>query len=329
MILMNEIDEKLTRIGLNTRIVFICYVDTFWAPLEDTIKNPDRFTMLFAPIHRSYAYSMPDGRGNTKIEPYKRNKNVFPNSLAASLDYLDVWKKKWGGAVMAYEYHFWRHYDYSISGIMGAKLLNEDVKMYHANGVNGIIQDGSQRAFFPNGLRFYTYARTLYDVTLSYETLEAKYLSTAYGEDWKLFRDYLEKLEEALPFAFFSRDEASKRPNGHYDPEMAKKIATIRDITKEGRELISAHYNSDYRARTVAVRLLEHHADFCDLISDWMSAKARGEIDRAAELLETARIECGKFEAEFERYFDHGLYFSEYGHCQRTKAVTPDSALTI
>jgi hypothetical protein len=42
MMLMNEVDEKLTAANLNTRIVFICYVDTFWAPLEEKIKNTNK-----------------------------------------------------------------------------------------------------------------------------------------------------------------------------------------------------------------------------------------------------------------------------------------------
>ena len=329
MILMNEIDEGLTRAGLDTRIVFICYVDTFWAPLEESIKNSKRFTMLFAPIFRSYAYSMPEGRHNTVIEPYKRNKNIFPPTLAASFDYLDEWKKVWQGAVVAYEYHFWRHYDYSLSGQMQARLIHEDVRLYRENGVNGIIEDGSQRAFFPNGLRFYTYARTLFDTSLSFEEIEEEYLSSAYGEDWRDFRDYLNRLEDALPYAFFSRDEAAKRPMGHFDPEMAKRIATIPDITKDARALIESHYNSDYRVRTVMIRMLEKHAIFCELVSDWMAAKARGEIELAASLLEKARVECGKFELQLERYFDHGLYFSEYSHCQRTKSDVNSSAIYI
>lgn len=329
MILMNEVDEKLTKAGLSTRIVFICYIDTFFAPTEESIKNPARFTMLFAPGHRSYAYSMPNGRGNTVIKPYVRNKNRYPMDLASSFDYLDEWKKVWGGAVMAYEYHFWRHYCNSISGQTEAKLLNEDVKLYKENGVNGIIEDGSQRFFFPNGLRFYTYARTLYDTSLSYEQIEEDYLSCLYGEDWRDFRDYFEKLEEALPYEFLSRREAETRKNGHYDPEMAKKIATIRDITKEGRELIKSHYNSDYRVRTLGIRLLEKHALFCDLISDWIAAKARGEIELAKELLEKARIECGKFEAEYEKYFDHGMYFLEYASNMSTKPMTADDFVVL
>jgi hypothetical protein len=75
--------------------------------------------------------------------------------------------------------------------------------------------------------------------------------------------------------------------------------------------------------------MLEKHADFCDLIGDWMAAKARGEIELAEKLLDKARIECGKFELQFERYFDHGLYFSEYVHCQRTKKDAGMSAIMI
>ena len=60
-----------------------------------------------------------------------------------------------------------------------------------------------------------------------------------------------------------------------------------------------------------------------------MAAKARGEMELAKELLELARIECGKFEWEIGRYFDHGLYFSEYGHCQNTKPYSSDNVVQI
>ena len=316
VILLNEIDQKLTEAKLDTRIVFISYVDTTWAPLTETLKNPKRFTMLIAPIFRSYAYSMPDGRGKTKIEPYKRNKNVFPADLASSLDYFDEWKKTWKGANVAYEYHFWRHQCYYLSGLGLARLINDDVKMYKENDVNGIIEDGSQRSFFPNGLAFYTYARTLYDTSLSYEEILEEYYKAAYGDGWRELCDYLARLEWCLPFEFFSRDEARKNKNVHYDPEMAKRIESIHDVTKQGRELIKAYYNSDYRVQTLSVRLLEKHADFCDMIADWMAAKARGEIDLAKELMHKARIECGKFEAEFGTYYDHANYFMEYVYTQ-------------
>lgn len=79
--LMNEIDELLSEAGIDTKIVFICYVDTFWAPIKERIKNPDRFALLFAPIFRSYARSLPSDRAKTELIPYNRNKNVFPLTL--------------------------------------------------------------------------------------------------------------------------------------------------------------------------------------------------------------------------------------------------------
>ena len=322
--LMNEIDEFLTEAGIDTKIVFICYVDTFWAPNKERIKNPDRFVLLFAPIYRSYACSLPKERKKTKLVPYNRNKNAFPRDLASSLDYLAEWKKSYDGPVVAFEYHFWRHYNYSISGQMQAKILYDDVKAYGENGIDGIIQCGSQRALFPSALRMYVFAMAMYDDKLTYEEIEADYLSHLYGEDWPEFRAYLLKLEEALPFDFFSRDSARLRKNCHTDPVMAESIASIRKITEEGRRLIKDHYNSDYRVRTVAVRLLEKHADYCDLTSDWIGAKARGEFKLARELLELARIEFGKFEAEIRRYFDHGMAFSEFYH---TLAVESKAAI--
>ena len=212
---------------------------------------------------------------------------------------------------------------------MQAKLLYDDVQIYKNEGIDGIIACGSQRSLFPNAHRLYTFARAMYDTTLSYKEIEADYMSHAYGDSWCEIRDYMRRLEEALPFDFFSRDEARGRDNGHYDPDMAEKISTIREITKEGRELIKKHYNSDVRVRTVSIRLLEKHAYFSDLISDWMAAKARGELDRAKELLEFARVEFGKYESEIKRYFDHGQYFLEFGHCQNAKSKSKDDVLSI
>ena len=171
-------------------------------------------------------------------------------------------------------------------------------------------------------MSFYSYARTLFDTSLSYEEIEEEYFSCAFGEDWKKFRKYLADIYDALPFAFFSRDEAWYRKNVHYDLDRAKKIAEIRNITKEGRNLIKSHKKAGARIRSISLKLLEYHAHFCDLVSDWMSAKARGEINLAMELYQKARIETGKFESEVESYFDHNLYFTEYFHAQNL--VSPE-----
>lgn len=55
MMLMNDIDDALTALDLDTHIVFISYVDTRWAPRHVMIRNTKRFTMLMAP-NRSTNY---------------------------------------------------------------------------------------------------------------------------------------------------------------------------------------------------------------------------------------------------------------------------------
>ena len=87
------------------------------------------------------------------------------------------------------------------------------------------------------------------------------------------------------------------------------------------------HYESDYRSRTFSVRLLEYHADFCDLISDWILAKAQGDDEKGNELYDKARVEFGKREAEIQTYFDHHIYFGAYFYTNRVKKVQMQQTL--
>ena len=107
------------------------------------------------------------------------------------------------------------------------------------------------------------------------------------------------------------------------DPKRAEKIASIKELTKKGRELIKAHYNSDERVQTVSVRLLEQHADLCDLISEWMVEKALGHDEKSEEEFQRIRIEFGKREQAMEMYYDHWQFFGEYELVQLLK--TPEN----
>lgn len=320
VMLLNEIDEKLTKAGSKTKIVFNAYVDTTWAPLEETIRNEDRFLLQIAPYFRSYAKSLPENRQKTELLPYNRNHNTYPATFEASLDYFDEWRKIWNGNSISAEYHYWRHQCADITGLMQAKVIYDDIQAYIVNGIDGIMACGTQRPFFPNGFSFYTFARTMFDASLSFEEIKEDYYLHAYGENWKQFNGYLEKVYDVLPYEYFSKDLAEARMGGYFDLDRSEKLKTMREVTNEGRALIKANHKYDYRVRTVSLRLLEYHADFCDLIADWMTAKAEGEDEKANELLEKARRESGRREIEFEKYFDLYLYFNEYLNVQKLEA---------
>ena len=304
VILLNMLDEELTKRKLDTRIVFIVYVDTSWPPETEKIINQDRFTMLLAPISRSYTMTLPEWGVKAKTVPYERNKLTLPKDLEEYFAYLAEWKKMWHGACMCYEYHFWWHMVLDASGFELAKRINEDIKVYEKYGINGLIEDGTQRPFYPTGYHFYTYARTLFDSSLSCEEIAEDYFSCAFGDTWKKFYAYLEELGDAIDY-YYLHDMMKKL---HYSEENVKKLARVPEIVAKGLELIKEHYNSDYRIRTASVRILEKHAKHTELLAAALAKKAVGLDDEAMELYEKYRIESGKDEIELGLYFDHTLY---------------------
>ena len=308
VVLMNELDEALSERGLKTRIVFIQYLDTTWAPKKEFIKNPDRFALLTAPITRNYSFSMPTEKGNEVASEYVRNKNTLPDTLEKYLAHLSEWRKSWVGPTFSFEYYFWLNQCYDMSSLHLARLVNEDVKAYLSMNVDGIISCGSQRSFFPTGAAFYSLARSMFDSSLSADEIIEDYLSHAFGEDWRRFADYLKKIQSAMPYELFSL-QRGRRHHTIVDDKNVAILAEVKNVIESGRELIRSHLNSDVRVRTVAVRLLEKHAQYCEAIAEITAERARGRIDTALDMLDKFKVRFGKHEAEIEEYFDHNLHF--------------------
>ena len=306
MMVMNDTDEELTRRGLDTRLVFIAYHDTAWAPKVETLKNPDRFTMLLAPISRSYAMTLPEEGLTSKPTEYVRNKIQRPRNLEEYLVLFEEWKKMWKGANMSYEYHFWRPQCFDLSGIVLAKRVYEDILAYKKFNINGIIEDGSQRSFFPNGFAFYTYARCLYDNSTPFEEIAEDYYSHIYGENGKKIYTHLEKIAELVPYTYLH----GARPNAPYAPELLENFKEVKAMCAEMREFIKANYTSPVRVQTVSIRLLEAHCEFCELLCDALMEKCVGNNEAAGELYNKFRVEFGKREVAIERYYDQWLWMN-------------------
>ena len=306
--MLNMIDAELTKRKLSSRIVFIAYGSTVWPPEYEKLINQDRFTLLFAPISRRYTSSLPEVMQAEPILPYDRENPVLPSTIDGSFSYLDGWRKTWRGANIAYEYHFWRHQYFDLGGTKLSRIVCEDVKNYLKNGISGIIEDGSQRSFFPTPLTFYTYARTLFDTSLSYEEICEDCLSHLFGEGWREFYAYLDELSDAFDFKYISAEKSANPKIGrHYNPEMAEKLKSVPEITARGRKLIKEHYTLPERTMTYAVRLLDLHADYADLLADAVAAKAVGDDETADKLYEKFRLEMGRREVYFQTCFDHTL----------------------
>ncbi len=307
VMLLNEIDRSLAAKKLETRIVFIQYTETIWAPLTETIDNPDRFTFMVAPIGRSYTHSLTDKV--SVLPPFERNKIVLKIDLDDHIAHYKKWRKTWGGAALAFEYHFWRHQNADPSGLLLAKRVFEDIIAYKSNGIDGIIACGSQRSYFPTGFAYYVYARKQFDISLSFEVLLEEYFSCAFGEDWKQFVVYLEGIADCFGHKYLEGEESVDPDRSkYYNPERAEKLRGFNAVLEKGMELIKSHYNSDDRIKTVSVRLLEEHAAITALMAATFAYKADGDQEKAVESFQKFDALMKEREEHLQRYFPYLMY---------------------
>ena len=303
--LLNELDEACTAHGVTTRFVFDVYHDTMWAPLTVSIKNPERFVMQLAPISRSYTRAL-SGEPLPEIPPFVRNNTPSARSLDAFIPFYNEWKEKaFTGETLVFEYHFWRHQHYDLSHLALARRIFEDIEVYRSLGITGMLACGSTRSFFPNGFAYYVYARKLFDLSLTYDELVEDYFSHAYGEGWREVYKYLEEIYDVFGFGFLEGEESKdKSISLFFDPERAKKLGTVREVTPKGIELSKKLVNTPIRTRVLSAKLLAYHAEYCNLLADALVYKALGEEDKAIAEFDKVRAHMSKNEAYLELYFD-------------------------
>ena len=279
VMMLNDIDAELTRRALDTHVVFIAYVDTLWGPMEEKINNEKRFTMLFAPITRLYTETYQVEPDASKMAPCICNKLDLPKGMAENLAYLEDWKKMWKGDVFCYEYHFHMHQYFDMGGVYLAKLVYDDVHGLKKNGLSGIVEDCSQRSFFPTGLAFYVYAEALFDLDKSFPTLVEEYFSAAFGKDWRLAYDYLSAISENTEFGFIAGEESRDR----FDPAKVPSFEKIIEIADSFGATIDAQIEKDVRCQYVHWDLMRWQIKYAKIYAEGMIHLARGNADEASK----------------------------------------------
>ena len=308
LMIMNELDDILTARGLDTRIVFICYVDTLFAPEEVTINNPQRFSLLYAPIHRSYCSSVDENAPVPEAQPYVRNAWTNPPDAMAHLALLRKWQEKWPGPTFSYEYHFWRHQYRDPSGLYIARRIYEDIKSLRYMGIDGYVEDGSQRSFFPNGLAIYVYAETLLNRDVEFDALVEDYYSHCYGADWEKALAYMTRIRDVFDYDYMAGERSADANRGRfYNPEMTAQLETAAELAARGRKMGKEHRKNPTRPQAVSWRLLELNAEYIEGYGKVMVALSKGHPSAAYEHAVDLYRSFGAHEFEIERYYDHCL----------------------
>jgi Domain of unknown function (DUF4838) len=124
VVMLNDIDRKLSALHLDTRIVFLAYVDLLWPPEHQRIQNPDRFVLMFAPITRTYSKTFSTDRALPALPPFERNKLTFPHTIEQNLAFLRAWQAQFvrddgqPADSFDFDYHLmWDHCRHSANGM--------------------------------------------------------------------------------------------------------------------------------------------------------------------------------------------------------------------
>ena len=305
---MNEIDAELIKRELSTRIVFCCYVDTTWPAETERLNNPERFTLLLGAISRKYTESVSPKVKDIEITKYKKNSITLLETVDEYVSYAKEWQARCHMPIFVYEYHFWINQYYDLGVLDLARVIHSDVRGYRSNGINGMIEDGSQRSFFPNGLCFYVYAQTLFDSSLEFDAIVEDYFSHAYGEDFREAIAFFEKLGKLCNYSYLAGElSANEQIGKFYNPAMADGYRKVPALVAEFAPFLEAHKNMPMRAQTVAFKLLRRYAEYCDKLSPILVLKCYGAGKEAADAYLRFLDDFGKYEIDMERCFDQHM----------------------
>ncbi len=300
VMLLNELDEKLTAAGLDTKIVFLMYVDLLWAPEHEVIKNPDRFIAMFAPIKRTYSHTLREGAAgadNMVLPPYVRNKLHFSDDVADNVAHRNEWRRAFNGSAFLFDYHLMWDHSKDPGYMQCAKTLFEDMKDLDVVGMDGMISCQLSRCSFPTGLPLYGMAKALWNKDADFDATADEYFTAEFGKAAGDVRAYLTELSRRFDPVYIRAEKP------RVDPEATALYDTIPTLIAEFR---AAHPEMSVQSESEAWRILAYHADACLMMAAILAARARGE--NRVDLAEALRTYVWHIEPEVQCRLDAYLF---------------------
>jgi len=310
IMIANELDEELTRRGINKKVVLSTYVDLQFPPIREKLKNPGRFWFQFTPISRSYSSSITEDSVIPEPLQYKaRNVWDAPKRMEECVALLKARREQEPDLpCYVYEYHFWRA-QMRDPGLMDiSRRVYEDMRSLKLLDIRGCLEDGTNRHFFPHGFQQFIFAETLMNRDCDYEELKADYFSHLYGEDWKQVVYYLQGISNAFGEKYMAGEDSADPARGtHYNPARVPELMKVDELAAVARELAAKHRQMPHRVQNLSYRLLERHAEYCQKLAPVIIAKCQGYDKLAVEKIKEFAADFGKHDYELERWIDFGL----------------------
>ena len=302
VMMLNELDRRLSEAGLKTRIVFLIYVDLLWPPLEQKIENPDRFVLMFAPIVRTYSETFEVGEELPELPPFERNHLQFPKSVDANVAFLRAWQEMFDGDSFDFDYHLMWDHSNDPGHMYISRTIADDMKGLKKIGLNGYVSCQIQRIFLPTGLAMTIMGRTLWNDKTDFDLVTDDYFTGAFGPDGSACREYLERLS-ALFNPVYIRGEKE-----WVDAEQAQRLAKAPNVIQGFMPVIETNLEQGDPCHRASWFYLKHHAELVIGLARAFQAKALGKDDDARNLWESTKQLAWDKELALHPVFDTWLF---------------------
>jgi hypothetical protein len=307
VMIMNEIDDLLTKKGLDTKIVFVVYFDLLWSPIKERLKNQNRFILLFAPISRSYSLAISCDKNLQEVEEYQVNKSPMPKNAEGNLAYLAEWKKWFKGDSFIFEYHLWHEHYKDFGNMQITNVLSQDIKNIGGWDLNGLMGVTTIRPFLPNGLGMTVLGRTLWQKDLELEAIAEDYFISAYGKGGLRCMEYLKKLSEFLNPPYLR----GERPL--VDVEASRQFGEIPAFVEEFKPIIEKNLRLDNACHAKSWEYLYEHGLIVSKFAGVLKAFAAGEIELSMRLWEELKFFICENEDKLFHVFDVYMFIRWVG----------------
>lgn len=295
--ILNAIDRELTKEGLKTRLVFLLYQELLWAPVMEHLHNRERFTLMFAPISRTFKTSYPRTLTDLPIPEYHRNHITLPTTLEENLAFLSRWQSAFTGDSFVFDYPLGRAHYGDISYLNIAKTIFYDIRNLGTLHLNGYISCQELRAALPNGFPNYVMGMALSDPGITFEELLSDYFRHAYGPDYEKVTAYLTRLSRFYDCDYFNGK--GPRVNQTVCASLKEALAVL----KEFQPVLQEH-RSDQCLENYFWDLLDYHNGYSLRLTLALYYLSGGETQNARRAWEDFHTYICKMEPFYQAVLD-------------------------
>lgn len=320
--MLNMLDAELTRRNIATRLVFISYTDTLWAPTKERLRNPKRFLFCTALGDRDYGVPYDDTPCDAPIPAWERNHFNAGGGFPLRRKMLREWQKQVDVPMFAFEYHFYTDHYNDPTELEIAENYYADLHQLRSLGFDGMMNCQTQRCALPTAFAVMLCGESLFDLNRSYESLRDSYFAAAFGENYRFVLDYLTGLRERFvprslrktvsidSGAAVTSDDAVRYWRD--DPDAAARFASIPAWIDAHLAQIAAGEQLEAPCHARSWKLLGIHADFCRRLAGVLELGAAGDMDSARRaydaLIHWLSVREPEMEYEFDLYLFNQLY---------------------